>query len=325
MTPAPDRVLVTGAAGYLGRLVVPALAREFAVVVATDVRDAPPVERVDGVEYLRHDVRAAGLDAVLAARGVDTVVHLAAIVTPGPASSERLEYEVDVLGTRQVLDACVAAEVRQLVVTSSGAAYGYHADNPEWLTEDDPVRGHDAFAYARHKRLVEEMLAGYRERHPALRQVVFRVGTILGATTRNQITALFDRPRLLAIRGARSPFVFVWDEDVVGAILHAIHTRASGIYNVAGDGALDLDEIARRLGKRCVHLPAGLLRAVLGTLHPLRLTRYGPEQVDFLRYRPVLDNRRLKERLGYVPRMTSSQAFDHYCRTHGLGSRGGFT
>ena len=47
-----------------------------------------------------------------------------------------------------------------------------------------------------------------------------------------------------------------------------------------------------------MHLPAGLLRAVLAVLHPLRLSRYGPEQVDFLRYRPVLDNRRLKEELG---------------------------
>ena len=143
-----------------------------------------------------------------------------------------------------MLDACVAAHVRQIIVTSSGAAYGYHADNPEWLTEDDPVRGNEAFAYSHHKRLVEEMLAEYRRTHPELRQVVLRVGTILGETTRNQITALFDRPRLIAIRGSRSPFVFIWDRDVVGAIEHAIVTDAAGIYNVAGDGALSIQEIA---------------------------------------------------------------------------------
>ena len=54
-------------------------------------------------------------------------------------------------------------------------------------------------------------------------------------------------------------------------------------------------------------------------LHPLGLSRYGPEQVDFLRYRPVLDNRRLKEVFGYLPRMSSAEVFDFYCRTHGLG------
>jgi UDP-glucose 4-epimerase len=320
------RIFVTGGAGYLGSALLESLAPrlregELECLAAGDVREVPESRRRAGVEYLVHDVRTAGLDAVLAARRIDTVVHLAAIVTPGAKSNRALEYAVDVLGTRNVLDACVAAGVRQLIVTSSGAAYGYHADNPEWLTEDDPLRGNEAFAYSHHKRLVEELLADYRRQHPELRQVVLRVGTILGETTRNQITALFDKPRLLAIRGSRSPFVFIWDRDVVGAIEHAIRTDAAGIYNVAGDGALTIQDIAARLGKRCVTLPAGLLRAVLAVLHPLGLSQYGPEQVDFLRYRPVLSNRRLKEQLGYVPRKTSAEVFDFYCRAHGLGAQ----
>jgi UDP-glucose 4-epimerase len=224
-----------------------------------------------------------------------------------------------VLGTKNVLEACVAAGAGKVVVTSSGAAYGYHADNPEWLTEDDPVRGNEAFAYSHHKRLVEEMLADYRRDHPRLKQVVFRVGTILGETTRNQITALFDRPRLIALRGSKSPFVFIWDRDVVGAIEHAIFSGKEGIYNVAGDGALSIQQIAARLGKRCLTIPPGLLRAALAVAHPLGLSRYGPEQVEFLRYRPVLDNRRLKEQFGYVPKMTSAEVFEFYRKSHGLG------
>ena len=47
-------------------------------------------------------------------------------------------------------------------------------------------------------------------------------------------------------------------------------------------------------------------------LKQLHLTQYGPEQVDFLRYRPVLDNRRLKQEFGYVPRKTSSEVFDFW-------------
>jgi UDP-glucose 4-epimerase len=319
------RVLVTGAAGYLGSTLVQSLAERAsrdgdpACLVASDVRDVPAERRLTGVEYVTLDVRAPGLAQVLAEHRIDTVVHLAAIVTPGPQSNRELEYAVDVLGTRNVLEACVAGGVRRIVVTSSGAAYGYHADNPAWLTEDDPVRGNEAFAYSHHKRLVEEMLAEYRSAHPSLEQVVFRVGTILGETTRNQITALFERPRLIAIRGSKSPFVFIWDRDVAGAIKHAIFGGPPGIYNVAGDGALSIQEIAVRLGKRCITLPPGLLRAALAILHPLKLSQYGPEQVDFLRYRPVLDNRRLKEVFGYRPQLTSAEVFELFRQSRGPG------
>lgn len=315
-------VLVTGAAGMLGRGLLAALAAgrtPVRAVVATDLRPVAAAERCAGIVYAVHDVRASGLEALLRAHAIDTVVHLASIVTPGPHDDRASAYAVDVDGSRRVLDACLAAGVKRLVVSSSGAAYGYHADNPPRLSEDMALRGNDEFAYARHKRLVEEMLARARAEHPRLEQVVFRIGTILGERVDNQITALFERARPLAIRGSASPFVFVWDEDVVGALLHAIAGAPQGVYNLAGDGTLTMPEIAARLGKRCRVLPAWLLQAALALARPLGLTRYGPEQVRFLRWRPVLDNTRLKTVFGFVPQHTSAQAFERWALSRGVG------
>ena len=306
------RILVTGADGFLGQGLIAELARRnnTDAVVATDVREVPQARRLPGITYRVLDVRDTGLGAMLAEHQIDSVVHLASIVTPGKGSNRAFEHSVDVGGTRNVLDACVAQGVRHVVVSSSGAAYGYHADNPAWLTEEHPLRGNEVFAYAHHKRLVEEMLAEVRQAHPALRQTVLRIGTILGERVDNQITALFEKPRILAIAGSDSPFVFVWDEDVTGAILHALSGQAvPGCYNLAGDGALTLPDIATRLGKRLRVLPAGLLRTLLRVGSALGVSRYGPEQLDFLRYRPVLLNTALKERFGYTPRKTSAQAF----------------
>ncbi len=305
------KVLVTGSSGYLGSQTVAALARRpDLAVIALDVRE--PTARLDGVAYEVADIRAPEVDAIVARHRPDVIVHLASIVTPGKNSNRAFEYDVDVNGTRNLLQACVKHGVRRVIVSSSGAAYGYYADNPEWLTESDPVRGNEVFAYSCHKRLVEEMLADYRKEHPGLEQIVFRIGTILGPTVRNQITDLFEKSKILAIAGSDSPFVFIHDQDVVGAILHGIDSPKTGIFNVAGDGKLTIFEIAQRLGKRCRVLPAGLLQTALWVLKKLNLTQYGPEQLDFLRYRPVLLNTRLKEEFGYTPKLSSAQVFDLY-------------
>jgi UDP-glucose 4-epimerase len=165
------------------------------------------------------------------------------------------------------------------------------------------------------------MLAEYRHKHPALLQTVLRIGTILGERVDNQITALFEKPALLAIQGSESPFVFIWDEDVTGAILHALRTRHAGCFNLAGDGALPLREIAWRLGKPLRVLPAWLLKTVLGIGKTLGVSRYGPEQLDFLRYRPVLLNTALKQQFGYMPGKTSSQAFDAFVAARAVQGR----
>lgn len=310
-----SRVLITGGGGYLGSQLVARLAALSAgkrpeVIVSHDIRE--PRARLPGVKYAVADIRAPEMADIIATHRIDTVVHLASIVTPGKNSNRAFECDVDVNGTRNVLESCVRHGVKRIVVSSSGAAYGYHADNAAWLTEDMIVRGNEVFPYAHHKRLVEEMLLAYRHTHPELQQVVLRIGTILGPTVRNQITDLFEKPRLLAIRGADSPFVFIWDQDVVNIILRAVSDGPPGIYNVAGDGALTIHEIAQRLGKQCVQLPAWLLRTALSVLKPLGLTQYGPEQLDFLRYRPVLLNTRLKTVFGYTPTYTSAEVFDIY-------------
>jgi UDP-glucose 4-epimerase len=258
-------------------------------------------------------VRDPALANTVAEHRIDTVVHLAAIVTPGKNTNRTFEYSVDVEGTRNVLRACVGHGVQHIVVSSSGAAYGYHADNPAWLTENMPLRGNKSFAYSHHKRLVEEMLAQYRQSHPELQQTVLRIGTILGERVNNQITALFEKPRLLAVQGSDSPFVFIWDEDVTGAIVHALSGQApGGCFNLAGDGALTIFEIAQRLNKSTRVLPAWLLQSALWLGSRLGLSRYGPEQLDFLRYRPVLLNTALKTQFGYTPTKTSAQALEAY-------------
>ncbi len=311
-----SRILITGAGGMIGRALTRELAQGPHEVIATDL--SAPADLPEGVRFVPLDVTGDAPDRVIAAEKPEVIVHLASIVTPGPGMGRELAYRVDVEGSREVLDAAIANGVRRLVVTSSGAAYGYHADNPVPLRETDALRGNPEFAYADHKRQVEEMLAQARDTNPELEQVVLRVGTVLGAGTDNQITALFRKPRLLAIRGSDSPFVFIWTRDLARILLRAATDGPAGIYNEAGDGAMGVGDLARRLGKPVRRIPAGAIKAALALAHPLRLSRYGPEQVRFLQYRPVLANDALKRDFGYVPELTSAEVFDLWCREAGL-------
>ena len=308
-------VLITGAGGYIGKLLVDTLAKGrkgLKRIVAADIREIAPEEKKKKVTYVTADVRSKKIFDIFEEHKVSTVVHLASIVTPDKGASREFLYSVDVRGTENVLKACTATGVQKVIITSSGAAYGYYSDNPEWLSEADALRGNPEFAYSDHKRLVEEMLARYRKEHPELKQLIFRPGTILGATTDNQITSLFKKSYIFGLKGAATPFVFIWDQDVVDCIVKGIHENITGIFNVAGDGVLTLKEIASILEKPYLPLPVWLVRASLWVFSRLKLSQYGPEQVNFIRYRPVLSNQRLKNEFGYVPKKTSRQVFEYY-------------
>jgi UDP-glucose 4-epimerase len=256
------RVLVTGACGAVGQVLIQELAAAGVETLATDIRrheDMP-----DGVGFMKLDVRGSDAKRIVKDFKPDVIVHLASIVSPTRGMTREFAHDVDVKGTRNVLDAAISHGVKRLVVTSSGAAYGYHADNPVPLSESDPVRGNPEFAYSDHKRQVEEMLAEARASHPGLEQVVLRVGTVLGAGLENQITELFHRPKLIAVRGSDSPFVFIWTRDLARILMRAAGEGPAGIFNVCGDGALSVHDLARVLGKPVMALPAWVLKAALG-------------------------------------------------------------
>ena len=316
LSPKP-RVLVTGGSGFLGQSVVPALVQHCDVVVSGDIRE--PQRKVGGVHYVDCDITEANVvGEIVRNHRIDTIVHLAAVVNPDPSMDRGLIYKIDVDGTKNVLNAAINNKANRIVVTSSGAAYGYYPDNALPLKEEHPIRGNVEFAYSHHKRLVEELLAETRDEHPELGQVILRVGTILGMSVDNQITALFKRPKLLKVRGHDSPFVFIWDEDLTEIVVKSVTAETTGIFNVAGDGWLSVDELAEILGKKVMTIPAGLLKIGLWVAHKLRVSRYGPEQIRFLQYRPVLDNAKLKSAFGYSPKLSSREAFVHWAKAAGL-------
>ena len=138
-------ILITGAGGYIGRQVARQLAEQHHVI-GIDLRSDSDA----GFDLRAMDIRNPALRDLVIDQQITHVIHLAAVLE---FSGDRArDYDIDVNGTRNVLDACLAGGVQHLTVTSSGAAYGYYADNPAWISETDPLRGNVEMPYADHKR-----------------------------------------------------------------------------------------------------------------------------------------------------------------------------
>jgi UDP-glucose 4-epimerase len=301
------RILITGAAGDIGSRLVDFFQHDKQVELYTTALEDLKPDTVSTHKVF--DVRDAQFINWVKDICPDVIIHLASIIQLPESMSREDAFDIDVVATQALLDASIESGVKKIVVTSSGAAYGYWQDNPEWLTEDMPVRGNEDYFYSSHKRQVEEMLARYRMRNPELKQVVLRPGTVLGPNFNNPITNMFSKNKIMGITGSDSPFVIIWVDDLVAYLIEAAKTKVEGVFNVAGDGTLTLKQIAHYLNKPYLAIPSWFLRAALALLKPLGLSQYGPEQVKFIEYRPVLSNKKIKQIFLHQPEKNTEQAF----------------
>lgn len=322
-----QNILITGSGGYIGKLLLKKchekLEENFKKIVALDIHAPQKEDILEGVEYIQLDIRKHDeVAALLPKHEIDVVIHLAAIIAISGQVSRNMEYEVDVIGTSHLIDACVKHGVKRFITTSSGAAYGYWPSNVDTvLTEDMPMKGNYEIPYSYHKWLVEEKLKQVRKDSPHLEQVIFRVGTILGASTSNPITDYLKRDKILCLSGYESAFVAIWDMDLVEILYKAINNGKPGIYNVAGDGSVPTKNIATMMDKPSMTLPVSLLKLAFSILRPLKLVPYGPESLKFIQYRPVLSNEKLKNEFGYTPKKTTEEVIQFWIEENYLKNK----
>ena len=301
------KILITGAAGDIGSRLVEYFNNDTSVELYTTALN----DLASHVSSIHKSFDIRDIDFIEWVKEIkpDVIIHLASIIQLPESMSREEAFEIDVIATENLVKAAIEVGVEKFVVTSSGAAYGYWKDNPQWLTEDMPVRGNEDYFYSSHKRQVEEMLAKYRLSHSQLQQVVLRPGTVLGPNFNNPITNMFSKKTIVGIAGSRSPFVIIWVDDLVAYLIEAAKSNVEGVFNVAGDGTLTLKEIATHLNKPYLSIPSWFLRAALFVFKKLHLSQYGPEQVKFIEFRPVLSNQKIKQKFTHQPEKTTEQAF----------------
>ena len=297
---APLTVAVTGPTGDIGRALLRELDNDPAItrVLGMARREFDPASMgLKKTEYRQGDV--LDREAVTALAGeADVLVHLAFIILGGRDETRSVNLE----GSRNVFEA--AREVKRLVYTSSVAAYGFHADNPQPLTEDVPVRGTDAHYYSAQKAELEaalaDSLAGSDTEAYVLRPCIVAGGDAMALV--EAFPGIVRKSPVTVIPDPGTPFQLVHTDDVATALAAAVRGEGSpGAYNLAGEGTITASDLARAFRWRSVPMPRVGLHAAASAVGVIP---FMPAQVSWLnafRVPVVMDSARAREELGWRP------------------------
>ncbi|MFL5299187.1 MAG: NAD-dependent epimerase/dehydratase family protein [Anaeromyxobacteraceae bacterium] len=308
MQARPLRACVTGATGFLGSAVVRALAAEGAEVHGLRRRSSD-AGALTGVPVAWHEgdvTDPASLRSFL--EGAEWVVHAAGKLG-AHGVPDRAFLEANVLGTRYVLDAALAAAPGARVLhLSSPGVLGPTADP---VGEDAPYAPTNA--YERSKAEAERLAIEHARRGQDV--VVARPGFIYGPGDRH-VLGLFQavkRGRFFYVDGGRSLCQPTFVEDVVAGLLACLRRgRAGEAYHLVGPSAVTFRELGRTIAAALgvaaprVSLPRWSALLVAGGLEQLAsatgrrapLTRNG---VDFFSQDRVVSSSKARDEVGYAP------------------------
>jgi UDP-glucose 4-epimerase len=314
-------VAVTGPTGDIGKPAIRALeeADEVERIVGMARRPFDPAAHGwERTEYRQGDILDRGsVDALV--HGADVVVHLAFVIFGGHEETRRNNLE----GSRNVFEAAVAAGAKRIVYASSVAAYGFHPDNPQPLTEEIEPRGTESFYYSTQKaeleRLLADLTSGSETQAYLLRPCIVAgreaptlIEEIVELASAGGVLRPFQRvleslPLVAPVLPDPGvPFQLVHHDDVASAITACVLGRGTpGPYNLAVEDPLTTADVAEALGWRSVPVPSVAVDAAtwLGSA-PLLPARAG--WISALRVPVVMDCSKARRELGWTPQRRAS-------------------
>jgi nucleoside-diphosphate-sugar epimerase len=226
------KVLLTGAFGNLGSLVLEALRNDGHAVIAfdlktsTNARVAKAFEKSPDTTIHWGDIRDGSEVRDLVKR-VDAVIHLAAIIVPASESNSALAYAVNVDGTRHIVESIQAMEWKPLLAyCSSFAVFGPQGRPPPRTLNEEPIASDH---YTRHKIACEEMV-----RNMQSPWVILRLGGMADSRMRNRSLAAAKYALSMA---ATNRFEYIHPRDAATAFVNALtQTEAHNKIHLIGGG-----------------------------------------------------------------------------------------
>jgi UDP-glucose 4-epimerase len=299
-----ERLLITGIAGGQGRLIARRVGDFFQLSGVDRVpwEGYPPNVRLHVV-----DLRKRKFEDVFRTERPDAVVHCAFV--RHFRADPHVRHEVNVLGTKRVLEYAIAYGVKRIVVLSSAYVYGALPDNPYYVDEDYPLNVSRTYPEVRDLAEVDTLATAFLWRHPEVVTTILRPVNTLGYYTHSAIGRYLRQRYVPTIMGFNPMLQFIHEEDVAEAVALALQSGAHGLFNVGGPGAVPLKVAIRETGGTAVPIPEPLAWAVFSRLFRLGLYHTPPGAMDFLKYPCTVDGGAFQRATGFAPLFSLEDIF----------------
>jgi UDP-glucose 4-epimerase len=257
----PERVLVTGGAGFIGSHFVDKIVTEGYNVRVLDNLSTGKLEnladhlKTKKVEFVSGDIRDNALIRKCLA-DVEIAVHFAAQTSvPFSVDHKDLTFDVNATGTQELLDACVKESVGKFVFASSCAVYG----DPKCLPVNETCKTDPISPYAESKLLAEHYCFDF-DKQKLLQSVVLRFFNVYGPRQplndySGVITKFFDRAKrkepLIVYGDGMQTRDFVSVHDVVDAVVACMtRVEAEGeVFNIGSGKPTRISDLAKTVLK----------------------------------------------------------------------------
>jgi len=291
-------ILITGIAGGLARRVARRLVEEGRAVVGVDYRAAPALL---GVTIERASYNKTPIEDVFRRHPPEAVLHLGRIGD----LSEQIErrFDLNVIGSRKIMQLCLAHRVRALVVLSTFHIYGAHPHNHTPISEEDPLRAGHEFPEIADAIQLDNMASTWVYQHPEVRVAVLRPTNVIGPTIQNTMSKLLRRPRVPYILGFNPMTQFIHEDDLAAAILLSLGQEARGVFNVAGGAAVPWRAALEIVEALELPVPGSLAR-----LYLRRFSSFPAYLVNFFKFPCVISDRAFREATGWAPLVGTREA-----------------
>jgi UDP-glucose 4-epimerase len=313
MTGTPNRpsiVLVTGAAGFIGSTLCRTLLSSGRRVVGYDDLSRGRREFLPpGMPLVEGDIRdGTRMRDTVEAAAPDLVVHLAAMhFIPDCIARPADTMDVNVEGTRRVLDSCRGSSVRRVVVASTGAVYA-PSDAPchEERTSIGPLE-----VYGESKLAAEQLVANF-QRETGVSATVLRLFNAIGRNETNPhvVPHIFESVRAsdtIRLGNVAPRRDYIDTRDIADAILASAEgPDGLSVFNVGTGVAWSVQDIVERLAQ------------VLG--RDLKIESETARKRTTERMLLVADPDSIRRATGWTPRFRLEESLSDLVRFYGLRS-----